>query len=102
MTAERSLAKDKLSDGRSQSGHRFIGGRDLSVMMLAIICSHRSVLHGEQSAILSDSWFHIPSAGLSRRAMLASFFRSRRARFVVAGFSGRIVYFKTRGKSCSR
>ena len=60
-------------------------GRDLSVMMLAIIFSRRSVLHGEQGAILCDSWFHIPSAGLSRRAMLeASFAREERGSLSLA------------------
>jgi hypothetical protein len=74
MTTEGSLAKDKFSDGRSQSRDRFIGACDLSMMMPAIISFRRSVLHGEQGAILCDSWFHIRSAGLCRRAMLGGFF----------------------------
>jgi hypothetical protein len=32
------------------------------------------VLHGEQGAILCDSWFHNRSAWLCRREMLGSFF----------------------------
>ena len=75
MTAERSLVKDKFSDGRSQSRDRFNGVCNLSEMMLAIISFRRSVLQSEQGAILCDSWFHIRSAGLCRRAMLGSFFR---------------------------
>jgi hypothetical protein len=33
------------------------------------------VLHRKQGAILCDSWFHIRSAELCRRAMLGSAFR---------------------------
>jgi hypothetical protein len=44
-------------------------------MMMQAIISVRRVLHGEQGAILRDSWFHIRSAGLRRRAMLGGFFR---------------------------
>jgi hypothetical protein len=98
MTSERSLAKDKFSDRRSQSRNRFIGACDLSMMMLAIISFRRSLLQSEQGAILCDSWFHIRFAGLCRRAMLGGFFRLGKARFVVVGFSGQIVYLKTRGK----
>ena len=49
---------------------------DLSVMTLGIISFRRAVLHGEQGAILCDSWFHIRSPGLCRRATLRGFFRS--------------------------
>src|SRR4029077_10858163 len=55
ITAQRSLAKDKFSDRRSQGGDRSIGACDLSVMMLGIISFHRSVLHRKQGAILCDS-----------------------------------------------
>ena len=53
----------------------------------------RSVLQGEESAILDDGWFHC----LGPRQVLAGFLCCDK-RFFLAGWRSRIIYFETQRK----